>query len=178
MCCIPGGHTAEMMALLKGMDASAYTPRCYVVAETDRMSGQKAVSFEESLAGAKEEQKEAAEGELAAAMNAGCSPAATVLPATNGPLPAGVQTRQRAAAAAVHRGTLGQRQQLDPGRAQQAGQHGGDSGGVQDAGSALTNPYRVVRIPRSRWGGKSLKGLAARHSTTCSAARRHARTAA
>ena len=31
-----GGHTAEMFALLGGMDLSHYAPRCYVVAATDR----------------------------------------------------------------------------------------------------------------------------------------------
>lgn len=31
-----GGHTAEMVALLKAMDHTRYTPRTYIVAETDR----------------------------------------------------------------------------------------------------------------------------------------------
>ena len=38
-----------MMALLKAMDMETYSPRCYVVAETDRMSGQKAHTYEAGL---------------------------------------------------------------------------------------------------------------------------------
>ena len=43
---IAGGHTAEMMTLLGSFDRSIYTPRNYVVAATDAMSGQKATAFE------------------------------------------------------------------------------------------------------------------------------------
>lgn len=45
-----GGHTAEMMALLQGVDLDVYQPRCYVVAATDGMSSQKAASFEAAAA--------------------------------------------------------------------------------------------------------------------------------
>jgi beta-1,4-N-acetylglucosaminyltransferase len=41
-----GGHTAEMLALLRGFDLAAYSPRRYVVAATDSMSGPKAAAFE------------------------------------------------------------------------------------------------------------------------------------
>jgi beta-1,4-N-acetylglucosaminyltransferase len=43
----PGGHTAEMLALLRGMDLGDYTPRRYVVATTDAMSGPKAAALEQ-----------------------------------------------------------------------------------------------------------------------------------
>lgn len=44
-----GGHTAEMIQLLKSMISvePRYAPRCYVVAETDGLSGKKATSFEQ-----------------------------------------------------------------------------------------------------------------------------------
>ena len=45
----PGGHTAEMITLLKKMDFSFYRPRHYVVAETDRMSSNKAATLESNL---------------------------------------------------------------------------------------------------------------------------------
>ncbi|VDN38260.1 unnamed protein product [Cylicostephanus goldi] len=54
LCCVlgSGGHTTEMLELLKHM-GSQYTPRWYVVADTDHMSKDKvgfsAVSFEKSL---------------------------------------------------------------------------------------------------------------------------------
>ncbi|KAI8114514.1 hypothetical protein M9434_002636 [Picochlorum sp. BPE23] len=42
-----GGHTAEMIHLLHFMDLEdRFTPRCYVVAETDPMSEEKARLFE------------------------------------------------------------------------------------------------------------------------------------
>jgi beta-1,4-N-acetylglucosaminyltransferase len=41
-----GGHTAEMLALLDKMDLKTYAPRCYVLADTDRLSAQKAKSLE------------------------------------------------------------------------------------------------------------------------------------
>lgn len=45
-----GGHTAEMLRLLRNFDPAAYSPRAYVTAQTDTLSGQKAVSFESSWA--------------------------------------------------------------------------------------------------------------------------------
>ena len=41
-----GGHTAEMLRLLRGMDLDNYAPRVYVVAEGDKMSIEKAEKFE------------------------------------------------------------------------------------------------------------------------------------
>lgn len=41
-----GGHTAEMLTLLKSFDPDIYWPRRYIVASTDSMSGQKAAAFE------------------------------------------------------------------------------------------------------------------------------------
>jgi len=46
-----GGHTAEMLTLLKSFDQSIYWPRRYIVASTDRMSGQKATAFEALILG-------------------------------------------------------------------------------------------------------------------------------
>ncbi|PIO76338.1 hypothetical protein TELCIR_01601 [Teladorsagia circumcincta] len=42
LCCVmgSGGHTMEMLELLKNLSAQ-YTPRCYVVADTDQMSQDK-----------------------------------------------------------------------------------------------------------------------------------------
>lgn len=42
-----GGHTAEMLMLLDNLDKQLYSPRTYIVAETDAMSGSKANSREE-----------------------------------------------------------------------------------------------------------------------------------
>ena len=41
-----------MLALLQGFDLATYTPRCYVVAATDAMSGQKAAACEAAAAAA------------------------------------------------------------------------------------------------------------------------------
>ena len=41
-----GGHTAEMLRLLGGMNLHSYTPRVYVVAEGDKMSVDKVEKFE------------------------------------------------------------------------------------------------------------------------------------
>lgn len=43
-----GGHTAEMLKLMDNLDKDKYSPRCYVVAATDAMSGNKAIRKEES----------------------------------------------------------------------------------------------------------------------------------
>ncbi|XP_047205070.1 UDP-N-acetylglucosamine transferase subunit ALG14 homolog isoform X1 [Girardinichthys multiradiatus] len=42
-----GGHTTEIMRLMESLSA-AYTPRHYVIADTDRMSEEKIVTFESS----------------------------------------------------------------------------------------------------------------------------------
>ena len=41
-----GGHTAEMLALTARLDRERYSPRCYVVAATDRMGAAKAEAAE------------------------------------------------------------------------------------------------------------------------------------
>jgi hypothetical protein len=43
---VAGGHTAEMLTLVGHMDKERYSPRCYVVAETDKMGAQKAWTSE------------------------------------------------------------------------------------------------------------------------------------
>eukprot|EP00882_Tetradesmus_deserticola_P007634 GHRQ01008039.1.p1 GENE.GHRQ01008039.1~~GHRQ01008039.1.p1 ORF type:complete len:217 (+),score=68.08 GHRQ01008039.1:334-984(+) len=49
-----GGHTAEMLMLVEGMDKKFYTPRVYVAAETDKMSSNRALSREQTWAGAQD----------------------------------------------------------------------------------------------------------------------------
>lgn len=44
--CGTGGHTTEMMNVVRALDFDVYTPRCYVNAETDTLSGSKAVRLE------------------------------------------------------------------------------------------------------------------------------------
>ena len=46
-----GGHTAEMLKLLSGVNMPNYSPRTYVVASTDGMSASKVSLFEESVGG-------------------------------------------------------------------------------------------------------------------------------
>ena len=43
-----GGHTAEMMCILEGLNLANYTPRLYIVAKGDRISLQKLEAFETS----------------------------------------------------------------------------------------------------------------------------------
>ena len=43
-----GGHTKEMITLLSGMDLTKYTPRTYVVANSDTMSVDKMHTFEKT----------------------------------------------------------------------------------------------------------------------------------
>ncbi|KAK3272390.1 hypothetical protein CYMTET_19312, partial [Cymbomonas tetramitiformis] len=42
-----GGHTAEMMSLVRALPCDVYAPRCYVVAKTDGLSADKALRAEE-----------------------------------------------------------------------------------------------------------------------------------
>lgn len=44
-----GGHTAEMLRLLGGMNLENYSPRIYIAAEGDKMSQDKVTKFETSL---------------------------------------------------------------------------------------------------------------------------------
>lgn len=43
-----GGHTAEMMLMVKNLRTEVYSPRLYVVANTDKMSKEKVKEFEKS----------------------------------------------------------------------------------------------------------------------------------
>jgi beta-1,4-N-acetylglucosaminyltransferase len=46
---VTGGHTAEMMQLIKGLNPSKYTPRSYFLADMDSLSEEKAIQYEEKL---------------------------------------------------------------------------------------------------------------------------------
>ncbi|CAD7699287.1 unnamed protein product [Ostreobium quekettii] len=41
-----GGHTTEMLTLMEALNRSRYTPRCYVVADTDSLSAARATEKE------------------------------------------------------------------------------------------------------------------------------------
>ncbi len=41
-----GGHTAEMLQLVKSLDPMNYTPRNYIYANTDILSKEKAMMYE------------------------------------------------------------------------------------------------------------------------------------
>jgi len=43
-----GGHTAEMLMMVEKLDKQHYSPRVYVAAATDRMSGTKALTKEQT----------------------------------------------------------------------------------------------------------------------------------
>eukprot|EP00878_Enallax_costatus_P031847 GHUV01034902.1.p1 GENE.GHUV01034902.1~~GHUV01034902.1.p1 ORF type:complete len:129 (+),score=13.99 GHUV01034902.1:265-651(+) len=45
-----GGHTAEMLMLVEGLDKAYYSPRVYVAAETDAMSAKRALTRESTWA--------------------------------------------------------------------------------------------------------------------------------
>lgn len=47
-----GGHTAEMLSLLRGLDAATYAPRDYVLATSDHTSAARIEAFEQQRAGA------------------------------------------------------------------------------------------------------------------------------
>jgi beta-1,4-N-acetylglucosaminyltransferase len=72
-----GGHTAEMLRLVGGLDRARYTPRVYVAAHSDAMSGRKAVALEQAWVreGASPPAAYAAM-KLEARRPAACSPAA------------------------------------------------------------------------------------------------------
>ncbi len=44
-----GGHTAEMLSLLRRLDISLYTHRSYIISEGDDFSAQRAIEFEAKL---------------------------------------------------------------------------------------------------------------------------------
>lgn len=43
-----GGHTTEMLRLVKSLDRTIYTPRTYYIASSDKFSEEKLVAFEEA----------------------------------------------------------------------------------------------------------------------------------
>lgn len=43
-----GGHTAEMLQLIKSLNPEHYYPRTYIVANTDILSKEKAIEYEQS----------------------------------------------------------------------------------------------------------------------------------
>ncbi len=43
---LEGGHTSEMLQMLKGLDAERYEPRTYIVSEGDQFSAAKATELE------------------------------------------------------------------------------------------------------------------------------------
>lgn len=43
-----GGHTGEMLQLVKSLNPSHYYPRTYIVANTDILSKEKAVEYEQT----------------------------------------------------------------------------------------------------------------------------------
>jgi beta-1,4-N-acetylglucosaminyltransferase len=47
-----GGHTAEMLSLLRTLDGATYSPREYVIAQTDHTSAQRIEAFEAQRSGA------------------------------------------------------------------------------------------------------------------------------
>jgi len=46
-----GGHTAEMLSMLRNLDTKKYSPRTYVVSSGDDFSSSKAIEFENDLRG-------------------------------------------------------------------------------------------------------------------------------
>jgi beta-1,4-N-acetylglucosaminyltransferase len=46
-----GGHTAEMLSMLRNLDTKKYNPRTYIVSSGDHFSSSKAIEFENDLRG-------------------------------------------------------------------------------------------------------------------------------
>lgn len=57
-----GGHTAEMLALLKGLDTVSYNHRTWVISEGDAFSAGKAAEFEKGLADTAKRKKNKSKG--------------------------------------------------------------------------------------------------------------------
>ena len=130
-----------MMALLKGLDLATYSPRCYVVAATDAMSGQKAVTFERAAAAP---QQGARDGDDSVGLGGFVDPHQQAAPE---PAPAARRLPRR-----VLEPRRGEQQQaaLHRGR-QRSDAFGSDgSGSMEGDSQAGAQPYKVVRIPRSR----------------------------
>lgn len=50
MCIYVGGHTAEMFSMLSGVDLKIFTPRHYVIGDTDKIGENKMTNFEKEQA--------------------------------------------------------------------------------------------------------------------------------
>lgn len=57
-----GGHTAEMMQLIKGLNPTKYTPRSYILADMDNLSEEKAIQYEKKLGKVIREKKDKEKG--------------------------------------------------------------------------------------------------------------------
>ncbi|KAI7836981.1 hypothetical protein COHA_009163 [Chlorella ohadii] len=151
-----GGHTAEMMALLQGFDLSVYTPRCYVVAATDGMSGAKAAAFEAAAAPAAFADEEApgsakkrtpGRGAATPAKSAVQQQAVQQQAVRRSPRVAAAARQQQAAAAAAGRRQLpGALSPESPAKRRMA---------AAAAAAQQQEQYSVVVIPRSREVGQS-----------------------
>eukprot|EP00887_Chlorella_sp_A99_P008279 scaffold12.g8279.t1 len=142
-----GGHTAEMIALLRGFNLSVYQPRCYVVAATDAMSGSKAAAFEAEVRVAEAEAGRVAAAGLAADGSASTSQAAQQ------PLRRSPRKAAQAQAAAT------QERPAPPARkapaAGAAGRRGpGAVGALHKQAGAAAAQYSSSTIPRSREVGQ------------------------
>ncbi len=148
-----------MLALLGGFDLAAYRPRCYVVAATDGMSGQKAAAFEASAAAlaasnapADEEAPASAKKGARASPGKAGSPGGGQKTVRRSPRVAargGPSSGSDAAPAAGLRGTLpGARSPDSPAKRRLLAGH--QPGGQQPAPA-----YSYAVIPRSREVGQS-----------------------
>lgn len=124
------------MALLQGLDPARYSPRCYVVAQTDRMSGMKADAFEAALAAAAAAAPGQQSGSEKEAGEPGAQPQQRQQEGKEPPAGEGGGVRTRRQAAARH--TLPERPPAGLPEKQRQQQ-----------------PYSVVHIPRSREVGQS-----------------------
>lgn len=150
-CPRPGGHTAEMMALLQGFDLSVYSPRCYVVAATDGMSGAKAAAFEAAAAPTVCADEEAPGSARKRTPGRGATTPAKQAVAQQAvrrsPRVAAAARQQQAAAAAGRRQLPGARSPESPAKRRMAA--------AAAAAGQQQEQYSVVVIPRSREVGQS-----------------------
>ncbi|KAL4431488.1 hypothetical protein ABPG75_006744 [Micractinium tetrahymenae] len=162
-----GGHTAEMLALLGGFDLATYRPRCYVVAATDAMSGQKAAAFEAAAAAAatrpaladEEAPASAKKGGRASPVKAGSPGGQNTVRRSPRVAARSAADRNAAAAAPPVGGACsalpGARSPESPAKRRLlAGQQPG-SGSAAAGGSQQAPQYSVAVIPRSREVGQS-----------------------
>ncbi len=139
-----------MMALLQGFDLSVYTPRCYVVAATDGMSGAKAAAFEAAAAPAAFADEEAPGSAKKRTPGRGAAtPAKSAVQqqaVRRSPRVAAAARQQQAAAAAGRRQLPGALSPESPVKRRMA---------AAAAAAQQQEQYSVVVIPRSREVGQS-----------------------